>query len=70
MFEQLGRCHGGPAASLSSGWRCTQRHFADSGVSAGGARIFDKVFIRPLQLSGTSGGIQASVSAGGLTAER
>ena len=47
-----------------------KRRFADSGVSAGGARIFDKVFIRPLQLSGTSGGIQASVSAGGPMAER
>ena len=34
MFERLGRCHGGPAASLSSGWRCTQRHFAYSGISA------------------------------------
>ena len=41
MFEWLGRCHGGPAAALSSGWRCTQRRFADSGVSASGARIFD-----------------------------
>ena len=33
-------------------------------------RIFDEISIRPLQLSGTSGGIQASVSAGGPTAER
>ena len=24
-FEWLGRCHGGPTAALSSGWRCTQR---------------------------------------------
>ena len=54
MFERLGRCHGCPAAALSSGRRCNQRHFADTGVSASSARIFDKVFIRPLQLSQTS----------------
>ena len=34
------------------------------GVSKGGARIFDKVVIRPLQRSRASGRIQASVSAG------
>ena len=36
MFEQLGRCHGGPAAALSSGLRCAQRRFAGSVVSASG----------------------------------
>ena len=70
MFEWLGRCHGGPAAALSSGWRCTQRRFAGSGVSASGARIFDKVAMRSLQLSRASGGIQASVSASGPASER
>ena len=66
MLERLGRCHGGLAAALSSGRRFlyTQRSVAGSGVSASGARIFDKVVIRSLQLSRTSGGIQASVSAG------
>ena len=67
MFERVGQCDGGFATCLPSGWRCTQRGFADSGVSACGARIFAKVVIRPLQLSGTSGGIQAAVSAGGPT---
>ena len=61
-FERLGRCHSGPAAALSSGWRCTQRRFAGSGVSACGAGIFDKVVIRSLQRSRASGRIQASVS--------
>ena len=42
MFEWLGRCHGSPAASLSSGWRCTQRRAAGAGVPAGCARIFDE----------------------------
>ena len=37
--------------------RCARRRFAGSGVSASGARIFDKVIIRSLQLSGASGGI-------------
>ena len=32
-------------------------NFADSGVSAGGTRIFYRVLVRPLQLSETSGGI-------------
>ena len=62
MFEWLGRCHGGPTAALSSG--CTQRGFAGSGVSKGGARIFDKIVIGSLQCSGASGRIQVSVSAG------
>ena len=39
-------------------------------VPASGARIFDNVIIRSLQLSGASGGIQASVSAGGPAPER
>ena len=64
MFEWLRRCHGGPAAALSSGRRCTQRCFAGSGVPASGAGIFDKVVIRSLQLSRASGEIQESVSAG------
>ena len=54
----------GLAVALSSGRRCTQRSVVGSGVSASGARIFDKVVIRSLQLSRTSGRIQASVSAG------
>ena len=39
-------------------------NFTGSGVSKGGARIFDKVVIRTLQRSGAFGRIQASVSAG------
>ena len=61
-FEWLGRCHGGPTAAIPPGRRCTQRCFAGSGVSKGGARIFDKVVIRTLQRSGAFGRIQASVS--------
>ena len=49
MFEWLGRCHGGPTAAIPSGRRCTQGCFTGSGVSKGGARIFDKVVIRTLQ---------------------
>ena len=64
MFEWLGRCHGGPTAALSSGRGCTQRGFAGSRVSKGGARVFDKIVIGSLQRSGASGRIQASVSAG------
>ena len=64
MFEWLGRCHGGPTAALSSGRRCTQRCFAGSGVSKGGAGFFDEIVIRSLQRSGASGIIQVSVSAG------
>ena len=58
-FERLGRCHSDPAAAFSSGWRCTQRRFAGSGVSACGARIFDKVVIRSLQRSRALGRIQS-----------
>ena len=39
-------------------------------VPAGRAGVFDKLLVRPLQLSGTPGGIQAPVSAGGPTAGR
>ena len=39
-------------------------------VPAGRAGFFDKLLVRPLQLSGTPGGIQAPVSVGGPTARR
>ena len=44
--------------------------FLDTPGSRIGNGGFVKVIIRPLQLSGTSGGIQAAVSAGGPTPER